>query len=129
MKVKTVLWGFTPSRFIFVKTIKFQATFDPFYCAKLKTKFLERIQRYEVTPFSGPKWPIDIFFEKTIIIIFMYLLAPFIRQNFKKFLRVDPELSQHAIFGPKWHICPKLEFVFQKTINISSMYPLVSFIV
>ena len=30
----------------------------------------------------------------------MYLLAPFIVQNFKKFRRVDPELWC-AVFGPK----------------------------
>ena len=31
----------------------------------------------------------------------MYLLAPFILQNFKKILRADPELWGCAIFGPK----------------------------
>ena len=113
MKVKTVLWGFTPARFIFVKTIKFQATFDPFYCAKLKTKFLERIQRYEVTPFSGPKWPIDIFFEKTIIIIFMYLLAPFIFQISKKSLGWIQSYEDVPFLSQKLSICPKWEF-FQK---------------
>ena len=33
--------------------------------------------------------------------IFMYLLAPFILQNFKKILRADPELWRCAIFKPK----------------------------
>ena len=31
----------------------------------------------------------------------MYLLAPFILQNFKTVLRADPELGGRAIFGPK----------------------------
>ena len=36
----------------------------------------------------------------------MYLLAPFILQNFKKFLRADPGLQGCAIFGPKMaHLC------------------------
>ena len=34
----------------------------------------------------------DIFSGKTINIISMYLLAPFIMQNFKKILGVQPEL-------------------------------------
>ena len=33
--------------------------------------------------------------------IFMYLLAPFIRQNFKKIVRADPEFWECAIFGHK----------------------------
>ena len=36
----------------------------------------------------GPK----IFLKKIINIIFIYLLAPFIVQNFKKILTADPEL-------------------------------------
>ena len=31
----------------------------------------------------------------------MYVLAPFILQNFKKILRAEPELPGCAIFGPK----------------------------
>ena len=61
----------------------------PFHCAKFK-KFLLRIQSYE-----GPKWsicPKQFFFWKIINIIIIYLLAPFIVQNFKKILPADPEL-------------------------------------
>ena len=36
--------------------------------------------------------PNDFFSQKTTNKIFMYLLAPFILQNFKKILRADPEL-------------------------------------
>ena len=36
----------------------------------------------------------------------MYLLAPFIMQNFKKILTADPELWC-AILGPRWPICPE----------------------
>ena len=51
---------------------------------------------------NGPLAP-NKFFSKIINIIFIYLLAPFIAQNFKKILPADPELWC-AIFGPKWPI-------------------------
>ena len=35
----------------------------------------------------------------------MYILAPFILQNFKKILRADPELWDVPFAGPKWPIC------------------------
>ena len=35
----------------------------------------------------------------------MYILAPFILQNFKKILRADPELWDVPFAGPKWRIC------------------------
>ena len=45
--------------------------------------------------------PNEIFSRKTANKILMYLLVPFILQNFKRILRADPELSGCAIFGPK----------------------------
>ena len=64
--------------------------------------------------FLGPKWstcPKQIFFGKFIKIIVFYLLAPFIAQNFKKILSVDPELGEDVQFlGPKWPICPNENF-------------------
>ena len=48
-------------------------------------KFLQRIQSYEDVPFLGPKWsicPKQKRFCKIINIILIYLLAPFIVQNF-----------------------------------------------
>ena len=41
------------------------------------------------------------FSQKTTNKIFMYLLAIFILQNFKKILRADPELQGCANFGTK----------------------------
>ena len=64
------------------------------FCKILK-KFLEPIQSYEDVPFLGPKWsicPKQIFFWKIINITLIYLLAPFIVQNFKKILPADPQL-------------------------------------
>ena len=40
----------------------------------------------------------------------MYLLAPFILQNFKRILRADPELSDVPFSDPKWPICPEKIF-------------------
>ena len=64
----------------------------------------------------GPKWsicPKQKHFWK-IIIIFIYLLAPFIVQNFKNILLADPELWGCAIFEPEMAHFPKWDF-FQKT--------------
>ena len=51
--------------------------------------------------------PQTIFFRKTIIIIPIYLLAPFNLQNLKEILPVDPELRRCEIFGPKIAHFPK----------------------
>ena len=44
------------------------------------------MQSYEIKPILGPKWPICprwFFFRKTIKQNLIYILAPFIMQNFK----------------------------------------------
>ena len=53
------------------------------------------------------------FLEKIINIISIYLLAPFIVQNFKKILTADPELWWCTIFGP---IYPNENFS-RKSVN------------
>ena len=88
-----------------------------YYYFHLPTGPLQQILSYEDVPFLGPKWsicPKQIFFWKIINIILIYLLAPFIGQNFKKILPADPELWGCAIFRPKMARFPKSEF-FQKT--------------
>ena len=52
-------------------------------------------------------------FWKIINITLIYLLAPFIVQNFRKILPADPELWGCAIFDPKMAHFSKWEF-FQK---------------
>ena len=66
---------------------------------------------------NGPFAPSKFFFWKIINIILIYLLAPFIVQNFKKILPADPELWGCAIFGPKMAHFPKWEFFFRKPVN------------
>ena len=63
---------------------------------------------------NGPLAVNKNFLEKIINIIFIYILAPFIVQNVKKILTVDPELCRCTIFGPKMKHFPKLAFS-QKT--------------
>ena len=53
----------------------------------------------------------------------MYLLAPFILQNFKKILMIDPELWRCAIFGPKMaHLSWTKLFWYKPLLLLSSTY-------
>ena len=58
----------------------------------------------------------------------MYFLVPFIMQNFKKILGVDPEMMTCHLLAKKAHLLEMRVFL-GKTSNISSMYLLVHFIV
>ena len=68
------------------------------------------LTQFDHTQSNSKKWPKvkkdqiapnEFFSGKITNKIFMYLLAPFILQNFWKILRGNPELSRCAIFGPK----------------------------
>ena len=63
---------------------------------------------------NGPFAP--IFFWKIITIILIYLLTPFIVQNLKKILPVNPGSWGCAIFGSKIAHFPKWE-LFHKTFS------------
>ena len=66
----------------------------------------------------------DNFFGAKRYLPFIYLLALFIVQNFKKILKEDV-----SFFGPKWFICPKQNFFFLKKINnIIFIYLLAPFV-
>ena len=58
----------------------------------------------------------------------MYLLAPFILQNFKKFLGPIQSYEDVPIAGPKWPICLE-QFFWVQTIIITFIYLLALFIV
>ena len=71
---------------------------------------------------NGPL-PWTKFFGKNHI-TFIYLLALFIAQNFKKFLQRIQSYEDAPFLGPKWSIYPKQIF-FWKIISFpSSYYPL-----
>ena len=57
----------------------------------------------------------------------MYLLAPFILQNFKKILRADPELWGCVIFGPQMVHLPQTNFFLKKIVNVIFIYLLAPF--
>ena len=91
------------------------STCYPFSLCKIYKKFLLQIQSYKDVPFLGKMvhLPQTTFFLRTINITFIYLLTPFIVQNFKKIPPADLGLWGCAIFGPKITHLPKWEF-FQK---------------
>ena len=68
-------------------------------------------------------------FGKTIDIISMNLLAPFIVQNLKKKYWVDPELRWSIIFGPKMAHFHQIRIFFTEIVNIIFMNLLAPFIV
>ena len=86
---------------------------------KTYKKSLELFQSYDYVSFLGPKWSTfskDLFWKNHYSNkIFMYLLDPFIEQNFKKIIRVDPKFSQCIIFGTKMAHLPKRIF-FEKSL-------------
>ena len=58
------------------------------------------------------------FFGKTVIIIFICLLVPFIDQKLKKIHSADPELWGWSIFGPEMiQLTPKIFFSENPLIN------------
>ena len=86
------------------------STYWPFFTVQNLKKLLQWIQSYEDVPYLGPKWsicPKRTFFWKTIKIVLIYLLAPFIVKNFKKILPADPELRGSTILGLKMSHFPK----------------------
>ena len=62
------------------------------------------IQSYENVLFSGPFIMNKIFLVQTIIITFIYLLALFIVQNLKKFLRQIQSYEDVPFLGPMVHL-------------------------
>ena len=65
---------------------------------------------------NGPFVTNKIFLVQTIIITFIYLLALFIVQNFKKFLQQIQSYEDVQFLGPKWPISPN-ENLFREPVN------------
>ena len=80
---------------------------------------------YRLTRSNCPKW---FFSWKTTNKTFMYLLAPFTLQTFKRFLEPIQGYEDVPFSGPKWPICPEQNFLVQ-TIIITFIYLLALFIV
>ena len=89
--------------------------FGSCYCSKLEKKSHQK----EVTPFLGPKLPIGpkwYCFWKNHWPNFHVPLGPFLMQNFKKILRVDPKIWECTIFWPKMALLSQKRIFFQKTV-------------
>ena len=119
------LWRFRAQNGPFVRTKITNHFGTNHYYYFLKKKLLQRSRVMRMLHFWAqivhlPQTNICLKIIKTILI---YLLAPFIVQNFKKILPKDPELWGCAIFGPKMVHFLKWEF-FSGNLLIS----LVSFI-
>ena len=69
------------------------------------------------------------FSVKTINVNFIYLLALFLVQKFKKILRENPDLWGCAIFGSKMDHLPQTRIFLEKILNIIFIYLLAPFIV
>ena len=75
---------------------------------------------------NGPFAP--FFFGKIINITFIYLLAPFIVQSFKKILPADPQLEDMQFLRPKWPISLNKIFFFFFFFSENLLISPVSFI-
>ena len=90
----------------------FHLPIGPFHCAKFQKNSCNE-SRVENPSFWAPNGsfaPNKFFFWKKIInVIFIYLLAPFILQNFEKILKANPDLRGCSTFG-----CKIPQFVLNK---------------
>ena len=67
--------------------------------------------------------PNEIFSWYTTNKIFMYLLDPFILQNFKKFLEPIQSYEDVPFSSPKWLTCPEqFFFLYKPLLLLSSIY-------
>ena len=74
--------------------------------------------------FLGPKWhicPEQIFLVQIIIITFIYLLALFTEQNFKKLFQQIQSYEDVQFLDPKRPISPN-EIFFRKLVNESCFF-------
>ena len=94
------------------------STYWPFSISKILKNSCSGSRVMRMHHFWAQNSPFVYIFLKIIKIILIYLLAPFIVQNFSlcKILPADPELWGCTIFGPKIVHFPNKNF-FRKTVN------------
>ena len=71
---------------------------------------------------NGPFAPNKFFLVKTIHITFIYLLAPFIVQNFQKILPTDPVMRMCYFWAQNDPFPPNKNFLEKSLILFSSIY-------
>ena len=96
----------------------FYLPIGPFNCAKFKRILTADPELWGCAIFVPKKvhLPQTIFFLKIINIILIYLLAPFIVQNFKKFFQQIQSYKDVQFFGPKMAPFLKWEFFSEKML-------------
>ena len=104
-------WPICPEQFFFGTNHYYYChlPIGPFDCAKSKKILTMDPELWGCTIF-GPKMvhlPKTVFFLKIINTIPIYLLAPFIVQNFKKFFHWIQSYEDVQFLAPKWPISPK----------------------
>ena len=112
-------WSICPEQIFFSKNhfYYFHHPIGPFHCAKFKKNSYSKSRIMTMHYFWTQNGSFAlIFFREIITLILIYLLAPFIVQNLKKVLPVDPKLWGCAFFGPKMAHFPKWE-LFLKTCS------------
>ena len=95
----------------------FHLPIGPLHCATFKKIFTADLQLRGCAIFGAKMVHLpQFFFGKKINIIFIYLLAPFIVQNFKNFLHRIQSYEDVPFWDPKWSTCPNENF-FRKPVN------------
>ena len=103
-------------KWFFSQKIKFSCTYAPFILQNLKKIIRADSELWGCVPFV-----LNIFLVQTIIFTFIYLLALFIVQNLKKFLRWIQSYVDAPFLGPEWSICPNF---FLKNYQYHSHLPI-----
>ena len=118
-------WPICHEQFFWYKPLSLlSSTYWPFSLWKILKNSSSRSRVMKMHHFgaqNGSFAPNNCFFWKIINIILIYLLAPIIGQNFKKFCKRIQSYEDVPFLGPKWSICPK-------QINIILIYLLAPFI-
>ena len=97
----------------------FHLPISAFHCAKFKKNSYRGSRVPRMHHFWAQNGPIAApknFLEKIINLIFIYLSASIILQNFKIFFTLDPELWGCTIFGPKMAYFSKGEFFLENLL-------------
>ena len=115
--VSTQKWPICFNRKFFERNINitFMCLLAFFNVQNLKNTFRVKPELWGCTIILGSKcpiYPIQVFFGKTINLSFMYLLYFSIVLNLKK-NRMDPELWNHIMFGPKMAHLPRMIFFME----------------